>query len=289
MKDKFHPDEFESRSLPFEVNRLSPTIGGELLGVDLREDLTSEVKDLIYEALLVYKVIFFRDQDLTTDQHIHFSKNFGDLEVHPFAPFKDGYPEVLKITHNEKSRGRENTWHSDVTWRKEPSLGSVLRMLEKPENGGDTLFSDMYAAYDDLTDEVKQKLEGAVAVHDFVGFRKRLIKEGKSPKEIEAFNKKFPMPEHPVFRTHPDTGKKVIYVNRAFTQYIKGWEEDESKDMLDFLYSRASTPEYQCRFAWENNSIAFWDNRACQHYANSDYWPQIRRVERVTIIGDRPV
>jgi taurine dioxygenase len=289
MKDKFHPDEFESRSLPFEINRLSPTIGGELLGVDLRKDLTSEVKDLIYEALLVYKVIFFRDQDLTTDQHIHFSKNFGDLEVHPFAPFKDGYPEVLKITHNEKSRGRENTWHSDVTWRKEPSLGSVLRMLEKPENGGDTLFSDMYAAYEDLTDEVKQKLEGAVAVHDFVGFRKRLIKEGKSPKEIEAFNKKFPMPEHPVFRTHPDTGKKVIYVNRAFTQYIKGWEEDESKDMLDFLYSRASTPEYQCRFAWENNSIAFWDNRACQHYANSDYWPQIRRVERVTIIGDRPV
>ena len=289
MKDKFHPDEFESRTLPFEVNRLSPTIGGELLGVDLREDLTSEIKELIYEALLVYKVIFFRDQDLTTDQHIHFSKNFGDLEVHPFAPFKEGYPEVLKITHNEKSPGRENLWHSDVTWRKEPSLGSVLRMLEKPENGGDTLFSDMYAAYDDLSDEVKQRLEGAVAVHDFVGFRKRLIKEGKSPKEIEAFNKKFPMPEHPVFRTHPDTGKKVIYVNRAFTQYIKGWEEDESKDMLDFLYSRASTPEYQCRFAWENNSIAFWDNRACQHYANSDYWPQIRRVERVTIVGDRPV
>ena len=289
MKDKFHPDEFESRTLPFEVNRLSPTIGGELLGVDLREDLTSEIKELIYEALLVYKVIFFRDQDLTTDQHIHFSKNFGDLEVHPFAPFKEGYPEVLKITHNKKSPGRENLWHSDVTWRKEPSLGSVLRMLEKPENGGDTLFSDMYAAYDDLSDEVKQRLEGAVAVHDFVGFRKRLIKEGKSPKEIEAFNKKFPMPEHPVFRTHPDTGKKVIYVNRAFTQYIKGWEENESKDMLDFLYSRASTPEYQCRFAWENNSIAFWDNRACQHYANSDYWPQIRRVERVTIVGDRPV
>jgi len=289
MKDKFHPDEFESRTLPFEVNRLSPTIGGELLGVDLREDLTSEIKELIYEALLVYKVIFFRDQDLTTDQHIHFSKNFGDLEVHPFAPFKEGYPEVLKITHNEKSPGRENLWHSDVTWRKEPSLGSVLRMLEKPENGGDTLFSDMYAAYDDLSDEVKQRLEGAVAVHDFVGFRKRLIKEGKTPKEIDAFNKKFPMPEHPVFRTHPDTGKKVIYVNRAFTQYIKGWEENESKDMLDFLYSRASTPEYQCRFAWENNSIAFWDNRACQHYANSDYWPQIRRVERVTIVGDRPV
>ena len=289
MRNKFHPDEFESRSLPFEVKRLSPSIGGELSGIDLRKDLTSEIKDLIYEALLVYKVIFFRDQDLSTDQHIHFSKNFGDLEVHPFAPFKDGYPEVLKITHNEKSRGRENLWHSDVTWRQEPSLGSILRMLEKPDNGGDTLFSDMYAAYDDLSDEVKEKLEGAVAVHDFVGFRKRLIKEGKGPKEIEVFNKKFPMPEHPVFRTHPDTGKKVIYVNKAFTQFIKGWEDEESKSMLEFLYSRASTPEYQCRFAWENNSIAFWDNRACQHYANSDYWPQISRVERVTIVGDRPV
>ena len=289
MKDKFHPDKFESRSLPFEVNRLSPTIGGELLGIDLRKDLTSEVKDLVYEALLVYKVIFFRDQDLTTDQHINFSKNFGDLEVHPFAPFKEGYPEVLKITHNKKSPGRENLWHSDVTWREEPSLGSVLRMLEKPAHGGDTLFSDMYAAYDDLSDDLKVKLDGAIAVHDFAGFRKRLIKEGKGPKEIEAFNKKFPMPEHPVIRTHPDTGKKVIYVNRAFTQHIKGWEEEESKEMLDFLYSSASTPEYQCRFSWENNSIAFWDNRACQHYANSDYWPQIRRVERVTIVGDRPV
>ena len=289
METNFLPDEFESRDLPFKVNRLSPTIGGELLGVDLSKPLTPNLKALIYEALLVYKVIFFRDQDLTTDQHIDFSKNFGDLEVHPFAPFKEGYPEVLKITHNKKSPGRENLWHSDVTWRQEPSLGSILRMLEKPAHGGDTLFSDMYAAYDDLSDAIKAKLDGAIAVHDFAGFRKRLIKEGKGPKEIEAFNKKFPMPEHPVFRTHPDTGKKVIYVNRAFTQYIKGWEEEESKEMLDFLYSSASTPEYQCRFSWENNSIAFWDNRACQHYANSDYWPQIRRVERVTIVGDRPV
>ena len=125
-------------------------------------------------------------------------------------------------------------------------------------------------------------------MHDFAGFRLRLIKEGKSQEEIEAFNKKYPMPEHPVIRTHPDTKKKVIYVNRAFTQYIKGWKKEDSDSMLEFLYSRASIPEYQCRFSWENNSIAFWDNRACQHYAASDYWPNIRKVERVTIIGDRP-
>jgi len=286
--NKFTPDKFESKNLPFEVNRLSPTIGGEILGIDLSKALTSEVKDLIYEALLVYKVIFFRDQDLTTEEHLDFSNNFGELEVHPFAPHKEDFPEVLKITHNKKSRGRENTWHSDVTWREKPSLGSVLRMIEKPDHGGDTLFADMYAAYDDLNDDIKDTLEGAIAVHDFAGFRDRLIKEGKSQEEIEAFNEKYPMPEHPVIRTHPDTKKKVIYVNRAFTQCIKGWKKQDSDSMLEFLYSRASIPEYQCRFKWENNSIAFWDNRACQHYAASDYWPNIRKVERVTIIGDRP-
>ena len=286
--NKFIPDKFESKKLPFEVNRLSPTIGGEILGIDLSKPLTSEVKDLIYEALLVYKVIFFRNQDLTTEEHLDFSNNFGELEVHPFAPHKEDFPEVLKITHNKKSRGRENTWHSDVTWREKPSLGSVLRMIEKPDHGGDTLFADMYAAYDDLNDDIKDTLEGAIAVHDFAGFRDRLIKEGKSQEEIEAFNEKYPMPEHPVIRTHPDTKKKVIYVNRAFTQHIKGWKKQDSDSMLQFLYSRASIPEYQCRFKWENNSIAFWDNRACQHYAASDYWPNIRKVERVTIIGDRP-
>ena len=168
------------------------------------------------------------------------------------------------------------------------SLGSVLRMIECPDYGGDTLFADMGAAYEDLSDEVKEKLDGAVAIHDFANFRKGLVKAGKTDEEIEAVNKKFPNPEHPVIRTHPDTKQKSIYVNRAFTQYIKDWDPDESKKMLNFLYSRASIPEYQCRFVWEPNSIAFWDNRACQHYAASDYWPNVRRVERVTIVGDRP-
>ena len=286
--NEYSPESFEKKDLPFHVKRLSPSIGGEIHGVDLSKPLGSELKELIYEALLVYKVIFFRDQNISTEEHIKFSKNFGELEIHPFAPKKEDFPEVLVITHNENSKGRENTWHSDVTWRKEPSLGSVLRMIQKPAHGGDTLFADMYAAYDGLPDHVKEKLDGAIAVHDFANFRNRLIKEGKSAEEIQAFNEEYPMPEHPVIRTHPDTQKKVIYVNAAFTQYIKDWEEKDSKEMLTYLYSRASVPEYQCRFAWEENSIAFWDNRACQHYANSDYWPNIRKVERVTIIGDRP-
>ena len=284
----FSPDKFEQKKLPFIVNRLSPTIGGEILGIDLSKPLDKETKTLLYEALLTYKVIFFRDQEISTEQHIDFSKNFGELEIHPFAPKKESFPEVLVITHNEKSKGRENTWHSDVTWRMEPSLGSVLRMIEKPQHGGDTLFADMDAAYNGLSNAIKEKLEGAIAVHDFENFRNRLIKEGKSDEEIKAFNELYPMPEHPVIRTHPDTKRKVIYVNAAFTKYIKGWDQEESREMLNFLYSQASIPEYQCRFAWQDNSIAFWDNRACQHYANSDYWPHVRKVERVTIIGDRP-
>ena len=166
--------------------------------------------------------------------------------------------------------------------------GCNFLLFEGPKVGGDTLFSDMHLAYEGLPDEFKERLEGAIAVHDFAGFRKRLEQDGKTPSEIEALNKKFPCPEHPVIRTHPDTKQKVIYVNKAFTKFIKGWDKDESSAMLDFLYSQAAIPEYQCRFIWEKDSIAFWDNRACQHYAVSDYWPQVRRVERVTVIGDRP-
>ena len=286
--NNFDPNRFEQQSHPYSINRLSPSIGAELLDIDLKKPLDQSLKDEIYQALLVYKVIFFRDQDLTIEEHLAFAKNFGELEVHPFANNDEQYPEVLKITHNEKSKGKENTWHSDVTWRLEPSLGSVLRMKEAPKFGGDTLFSDMYAAYEDLSDEIREKLDGAIAIHDFVGFRKRMEKIGVSKEEIEAFNKKYPMPEHPVIRTHPDTDRKLIYVNAAFTQYIKDWDPEESLEMLRFLYSKATTPEYQCRFVWEKNSIAFWDNRSVQHYAASDYWPEVRRVERVTIIGDRP-
>jgi len=288
MKRFLEPNAFEQKNLPFTVKRLSPFIGAELLDIDLKENFSKEIQELIYEALLVYKVIFFRDQNISTEDHIRFASCFGDLEVHPFATNKSDYPEVLSIVRDEQNKGRENAWHSDVTWRLEPSLGSILRMLECPKNGGDTLFSDMGAAYDDLPDQVKEKLDRAVAIHDFTTFRYRMIKQGKSKEEIESFNKMYPKPEHPVIRTHPNTGQKTIYVNVAFTQKIKGWSKQESEEMLRYLYSRSSIPEYQCRFKWNKDSIAFWDNRACQHYAVQDYFPQNRSVERVTIKGNKP-
>ena len=276
------------KTAALSIAPLTPTIGAEISGIDLSKPIDAETQAALREALLEWKVIFFRDQDITTEQHLAFARQFGELEVHPFAPHKEGHPEVLAITHNRERPGKENKWHSDVTWRECPSLGSVLRAVEVPEVGGDTLFSDMYAAYDGLSDEVKEKIDGAVAIHDFAHFRKLMQKNGKTPEEIEEMNKKYPMVEHPVVRTHPETGRKGIYVNVAFTQHIVGMAKAESDSMLEHLYAQAAIPEYQCRFRWKKNSIAFWDNRACQHYAASDYWPALRQMERVTIIGDRP-
>lgn len=266
----------------------SPTIGADVDGVDLSRDLSDDEIEVIHQALLDWKVLFLRDQDITTEQHLAFARRFGELEEHPFAPQKDGYPEVLAITHDAESPGSENVWHSDVTWRMEPSLGSVLRMLDGPPVGGDTLFADMYAAYDGLPQRIKDRVDGRVARHDFPNFRRRLRHNGASEEQIEEFNATYPNPEHPVIRTHPETGRKAIYVNIAFTQEIVGMDADESRELLDILYRQATFPEYQVRFGWAPNSIAFWDNRSCQHYAVSDYWPNVRRVERVTIIGDAP-
>ncbi len=270
------------------LSPLTPAIGAEVTGVDLSRPLTGATLAELRGALLDYKVLFFRDQDITTDDHLSFARAFGELEIHPFAPHKPGHPEVLAITHDREHRGRENTWHSDVTWREKPSLGSILRAIEVPEVGGDTLFADMGAAYDGLSDAIKEKIEGKVAIHDFAYFRAGMRKSGKSEDEIEAFNQAYPKVGHPVVRTHPETGRKSLYVNAAFTQHIADMEKEESDRLLRHLYAQAATPEYQCRFRWRPNSIAFWDNRASQHYAVSDYWPAVRRMERVTIIGDRP-
>ncbi len=274
--------------LPIQITPYSPTIGGEISGIDLSQPLTDGQVEGIRAALLDRKVLFFRDQNITTEQHLEFARNFGDLEVHPFAPHKDGYPEVLAITHDREHPGQENGWHSDVTWRLQPSLGSILRCIECPPMGGDTLFADMYAAYDGLPEVVREKIEGRMALHDFEGFRVRLRKRGATEAELEEFNKTYPNPEHPVIRSHPETGRKGIYVNAAFTKHIIGMAPEESERLLAILYHQANMPEYQCRFRWAANSIAFWDNRACQHYAASDYWPNNRKVERVTVIGDTP-
>ncbi len=266
-----------------KVAPLTPSIGAEIAGVDLSQEQDDAVIAEIRAALLAHKVVFFRDQPITPAQHIAFARRFGTLEIHPATPQDQPDPEVLHIAHGPDSRGRENFWHSDVTWRAEPSLGSILRAIEVPAVGGDTLFADMAAAFRGLSPAMQAWCRGLTAVHDIARvFAKRL---GKRPEEL---HEQYPPQVHPLVRTHPETGEQALYVNTAFTSHVEGLSAKESDRLLAHLYAQAAIPEYQCRFRWEPNSIAFWDNRAAQHYAASDYFPAVRRMERVTIAGDRP-
>jgi len=265
-----------------KIEPLTPAIGAQILDVDLGQ-LSAGLFSDVRAALLQYKVVFFRDQNITTEQHIAFARGFGELEIHPATPRDQPSPEVLHIAHGPESRGSENFWHSDVTWREMPSLGSVLRGREVPAVGGDTLFANMALAYQRLPDTTKEKIRDLVAVHDIARvFARRL---NMKPEEL---HKRYPPVEHPVVRTHPETKEPVVYVNGAFTSHIKDMEAEESRLLLDELYMSAWNPEVQCRFQWKANSIAFWDNRASQHFAASDYFPAVRKMERVTIAGDKP-
>ena len=268
-----------------EARPLSPTIGAEIRGVDLSKPLDETTFKEIHRALLDYKVIFFRDQKITTKQHVDFARLFGELEVHPFLPSNTEFPELVRFEKNEKTKGAENLWHSDVSWRLEPSLGSVLRCILAPPVGGDTLFCDMVAAYDGLSDELKERIDDLFAIHDFTHSFGRALK-GEA---LKVKQKEFPPARHPVARTHPETRKKILYVNRIFASHIEGVDPEESDALMKTLCDQSLAPEYQCRFRWENDSIAFWDNRSTQHYATSDYWPLERIMERATGIGDRPV
>jgi len=268
----------------FEIKRLGATIGAEISGVDLTTNLPQVIIDDIRQALHEYKVIFFRNQPVTSQQHVSFAARFGELEIHPFIPSNTGQPELVRFEKSFDVKGYENTWHQDVTWRECPSLGAVLHAIQVPESGGDTLFCDMYAAYEGLTDEQREFVDTHDAEHDFVqSFGKQV-----APDQMEAMRAKYPIVVHPLAPTHSVTGRKYLYCNPVFLSRIIGVDEAENDRWLTELWGESDNVEYQCRFHWEPDSIAFWDNRACQHYASSDYWPEIRIMERASIVGSRP-
>ncbi len=269
----------------FSVEPMSATIGGTISGIDLRQDLSDDVIAELRSALLAYKVLFFRNQPINPEQHVAFAKRFGELEVHPFLPSLEGVPELVRFEKNAETGAYANGWHSDVSWRECPSMGAILHGIKIPASSGDTLFADMCAAYDGLSDEMKERIDSLKAVHDYVQVFGSTVPEEKR----EEMREQYPPVSHPVVRTHPETGRKIIYVNRFFTSHIEGVSEEESKELLLALSREAEYVEYQCRFKWQKDSIAFWDNRAVQHYAASDYWPETRIGERASIIGDRPV
>jgi len=196
----------------------------------------------------------------------------------------DDAPQVVRFEKGPQVTGYENVWHSDVSWREVPSLGSLLRAIDVPSTGGDTLWADMGAAYDCLDEATRERIDGLVAVHDWWGSFGR----GMPADQRDALRPAFPRVEHPVVRTHAETGRKTIYVNAVFTSHIVGLPADESAALLDLLCRQATYPEYQCRFRWNPGDLAIWDNRATQHYPTSDYFPQRRVMERITVIGDRP-
>jgi taurine dioxygenase len=272
----------------FTVQPMSPTIGAVIDGVSMADDLDDEMFGQLDQALLEWKVLFFRGQDVTGDQHRDFAARWGALESHPFIGLRDdqpaGKPEVVRFEKGPDLGGYENTWHSDVSWRANPSLGSILRAVEVPAVGGDTLWADMGAAYDGLPDHVKERIDGLVAVHDWI----TTFGLAMDAATRDGLRPDFPAVEHPVVRTHPETGRRTLYVNQAFTQHIVGLPADESLELLEYLYAQAAVPEYQCRHHWQPGDVAFWDNRATQHYASSDYFPSRRVMERITVIGDRP-
>jgi taurine dioxygenase len=269
---------------PIEVRKLTPTLGAEVLGVDLSKELSPDDLERIRAALLENLVIFFREQELTPEQHKAFGRHFGKLHLHPAAPgLVEGHPEILVIKADEKSKhvaGEE--WHSDVSCDAEPPMGSILYMTEVPSNGGgDTLFASMYAAYAGLSEPMRRFLEPLTAIHDG-----EHVYRGRYGVKDEG--KVFPRAEHPIVRTHPVTGRKALYVNRGFTTRIPQLSHGESAAVLEMLYRHVETPEYQCRFKWRPGSIAFWDNRCVQHHAMWDYFPLRRYGHRVTICGDKP-
>jgi taurine dioxygenase len=266
------------------VEKLTPVIGAEISGVDLANPSNRQM-DEIHRALAENLVIFFRDQHMTQDQHLDFGRKFGPLHIHPAAPSEPGHPELMIITANKDSpRANGENWHSDVSCDELPPLGSILYIKQCPPAGGDTLFASMYAAYEALSDRMKAYLEGLTAVHDGEqNYRGTYANFGVKDKPT------YPRAEHPVIRTHPVTGKKALYVNKGFTRRILGIPVDESDGVLRYLFDHMANPLFQCRFRWQENSVAFWDNRCAQHRAMWDYWPHTRYGNRVTVRGDRPV
>ncbi len=267
-----------------EIRSLTPVIGAEIHGVDLRLPLGNHTFQRIHDALMTHQVIFFRDQDISTEQHKTFGRLFGELHIHPAAPSPEQHPEILVIHGDENSKHvAGNGWHSDVSCDVEPPLGSILHMHTVPPSGGDTMFASSYAAFEALSDKMQAFLSGLTAAHSG-----EHVYRGRYRLAVDDADRKFPEAEHPVVRTHPVTGRQGLFVNSGFTVHIKDMKEKESRALLDFLFEHTRTPEFICRFNWEPGSIAFWDNRCVQHYAIWDYFPAVRHGQRVTVKGDRP-
>jgi len=280
-----------------KVEKLTCSIGAQISGIALADAIDNDSLFSALEELLVeHRVLFFRQQALSRAQHVAFAERFGELESHPVAGSDPDYPGLVQIykTPDQPLNRYENAWHTDATWREAPPMGCVLRCVESPAVGGDTLWANMALAYEMLPERVKEQIEGLYARHSIeASFGAAMPIEQR-----HALKQQFPDAEHPVVRTHPVSGEKILFVN-AFTTHFTNYHTPErvrfgqdanpgGADLLRYLVSQAAIPEYQVRWRWESNSVAIWDNRSTQHYAVMDYQPCHRKMDRAGIVGDRP-
>lgn len=277
-----------SQAHGLELIRINGNIGAEIVGADLKAGISAEQYAFIRKALVRHEVLLFRNQDITLDEQMAFGQMFGQLTIHPFSPNLDDKREVIVLDYSaDNPPALTDQWHSDETFRECPPMATILRAKTVPAHGGDTLFSSMTAAYAGLSERMKQHIDGLVARHDFKPFRSLFTQSDEHYAKLREIERQFPNPWHPVVRVHPESGRRLIFVNAQFTVEIKGLPADESDMLLHYLYSRAAIPEYQLRVKWEPNMMVMWDNRAVQHYAVHDYYPQRRTMERITVEGDR--
>jgi Probable taurine catabolism dioxygenase len=263
-----------------DVRPMTNRIGAEIFGVDLRQPLGNQVYGEIHDALMKHLVVFFRDQPIDHDAHKELGRAFGKLHMHSAVKGLDDHPEVVAIHADADSKFvAGEKWHSDLSCDPEPPMGSILYMHTLPDYGGDTLFASMYAAYEGLSDAMKAFLEPLTAVHDANPVYKALFPDLQKIYECNS---------HPVVRTHPVTGRKLLFVNSSYTTRINELSKSESDAVLQFLFEHVKDANFHVRFRWRKHSIAFWDNRCTQHFAVWDYFPQTRSGYRVTVAGDKP-
>jgi taurine dioxygenase len=269
-----------------QVTPFAPALGAEVRGIQLADGLDEETSRDVRAAFLQFGVLFFKGQaEISPATQVQIGRMFGELHMHPAAPHMPGHPEVFVIhAHRESKVANGEFWHSDVSCDEEPPLGTILQIHVLPEIGGDTLFANMYSAYDALSAPMQRMLSGLTARHE----SEHIYRGRYSDRGVDDRDTVYPAATHPVIRTHPETGRKAIYVNRTFTRRICELTAEESGAVLDFLFDHCEQIDLQIRFRWEQNDVAFWDNRCVMHRAIWDYWPNERKGRRVTIKGARP-
>ena len=274
----------------FGVEPYTPTIGAVVHGLDLRQPLDEATQTELRHALAQHEVLFFRDQDLTPEQHVAFTRTFGGVaEVKAFFPRLAEHPEIEIVESTAERPKAANNWHADITWREQPPLGTSLYAQVIPASGGDTVWASLTAAYASLPPAFQAYLETLTAVHtwEISGWTEYLLHKDASGEQLREARAKYPPVEHPVVRTHPVTGKKILYVNSTFTSHIKGLPRAQSDALLTQLFELARVPEFQARLRWAPGTLAVWDNRSTQHYAVGDYFPAHRKLHRITITTDQ--